>query len=82
MGNTSQKSDGLEEKFFEDYVANRTKSRKHYKPSFLEKDRPDKDLREGSTPTESIGTEEEEEEEGEKDRILMQLKKTQAHVSI
>ena len=82
MGNTSQKSDGIEEKIFEDYVANRTKSRKHYKPSFLEKDRPDKDLREGSKPTESIGTEEEEEEEGEKDRILMQLKKTQAHVSI
>ena len=72
----------LKKKFLDDNVANRTKSRKHYKPSFLEKDRPDKDLREGSKPTESIGIEEEEEEEGEKDRILMQLKKTQAHVSI
>ena len=66
----------LKKKVLEDNVANRTKSRKHYKPSFLEKDHPDKDLREGCKPTESRGTKEEE------DRILMQLKKTQAHVSI
>ena len=71
----------LKKKFLDDNVANRTKSRKHYKPSFLEKDHLDKDLREGSKPTESRGTKEEEEEE-EEDRILMQLKKTQAHMSL
>ena len=71
----------LKKKVLDDNVANRTKSRKHYKPSFLEKDHLDKDLREGSKPTESRGTKEEEEEE-EEDRILMQLKKTQAHMSL
>ena len=70
----------LKKKVLDDNVANRTKSRKHYKPSFLEKDHLDKDLREGSKPTESRGTKEEEEEE--EDRILMQLKKTQAHMSL
>ena len=74
----------MKKKVLDDNVANRTKSRKHYKPSFLEKDHLDKDLREGSKPTESRGTkeEEEEEEEEEEDRILMQLKKTQAHMSL
>ena len=71
----------LKKKVLDDNVANRTKSRKHYKPSFLEKDHLDKDLREGSKPTKSRGTKEEEEEE-EEDRILMQLKKTQAHMSL
>ena len=71
----------MKKKVLDDNVANRTKSRKHYKPSFLEKDHLDKDLREGSKPTESRGTKEEEEEE-EEDRILMQLKKTQAHMSL
>ena len=66
----------LKKKVLDDNVANRTKSRKHYKPSFLEKDHLDKDLREGCKPTESRGTKEEE------DRILMQLKKTQAHMSL
>ena len=70
----------MKKKVLDDNVANRTKSRKHYKPSFLEKDHLDKDLREGSKPTESRGTKEEEEEE--EDRILMQLKKTQAHMSL
>ena len=51
-------------------------SGKHYKESFLEKDHPSKDLREGSKPTEPRGKEEEE------DRVLMQLKKIQAHVSV
>ena len=74
----------LKKRVLEKNVANITRSGKHYKPSFLEKDHLDKDLREGSKPTESRGTkeEEEEEEEEEEDRILMQLKKTQAHMSL
>ena len=57
-------------------MANITRSGKHYKPSFLEKDHLGRDLAEASKPTKPKGKEEEE------DRVLMQLKKTQAHVSI
>ena len=71
MGNTSQRSDGIE-----DNVANITRSRKHYKASFLEKDHPSRDLGEGSKPTKPKGDKEEE------DRVLMQSKKTQAHVFV
>ncbi|KAL0015555.1 hypothetical protein SO802_002624 [Lithocarpus litseifolius] len=67
----------LKKRILEDNVAN-TRSGKHYKPSFLEKDHPCKDLGEGSKPMEPRGKEDKEEE----DRVLMQLKKTQAHVSI
>ena len=49
MGNTSQSGNGIEEKSFG--VANITRSGKHYKPSFLEKDHPARDLEEGSKPT-------------------------------
>ena len=52
-------------------------SGKPYKESFLEKDHPSMDLGEGSKPTKPRGKEEEEE-----DRVLMQLKKIQAHVSV
>ena len=62
----------------ENNVANITRSGKHYKPSFLEKDHPGRDIREGSKPTEPKGKEEKEEE----DQVLTQLKKTQAYVSI
>ena len=62
----------------EDNVANITRSGKHYKPSFLEKDHLGRDLGEGSKPTEPRGKGDKEEE----DRVLMQLKKTQAHVYI
>ena len=73
MGNTSQKSDGIE-----DNVANITRSGKHYKPSFLEKDHLGRYRGEGSKPTKPRGKEDKE----EVDRVLMQLKKTQAHVSV
>ena len=59
-------------------MTNITRSGKHYKPSFLEKDHPSRDIGEGSEPTATKGKEEKEEE----DRVLTQLKKTQAHVSI
>jgi len=68
----------LKKKALEDNVANITRSRKHYKPSFLEKDHPGRNIGEGSKPTELKGKEEKEEE----DRVLTKLKKTQAHVSV
>ena len=55
-----------------------TRSGKHYKPSFLERDHPGRGLGEGSKPMEPKGKEENEEE----DRVLMLLKKTKAHVSV
>ena len=64
----------LKKKVLEDNVASITRSGKHYKP--LENDHPGRDLKEGSKPTEPRGKEEEE------DRVLIQLKKTQAHVSV
>ena len=62
----------------EDNVANITRSGKHYKPSFLEKDHLGRDLGEGSKSTEPRGKEDKEAE----NRVLIQLKKTQAHVSV
>ena len=59
-------------------MANITRSWKHYKPSFLEKDHLGGDIGEGSKPMEHKGKEDKEEE----DRVLTQLKKTQAHVSV
>ena len=69
----------LKKRVLEDNVANITRSGKHYKPSFLGNDHPGRDLEEGSKPTEPKGREEKEEEE---DRVLMQLKKTQAYVFV
>ena len=66
----------LKKRVLEDNVANITRSGKHYKPSFLEKDHLGRDLAEPSKPTKPKGKEEEE------DRVLMQLKKTQAHVFV
>jgi len=60
----------LKKRVLEDNVANITRSGKHYKPSFLEKDHPSRDLGEESKPTKPRGKEEEE------DRVLIQLKKT------
>ena len=68
----------LKKRVLEDNVANIIRSGKHYKPSFLEKDHPGRDLGEGSKTSELKGKEDKEEE----DRVLMQLKKTQANVSI
>ena len=68
----------LKKMIMEDKVANITRSGKHYKPSFLEKDHLGRDLGEGSKPMEPRGKEDKDEE----DRDLMQLKKTQAYVSI
>ena len=68
----------MKKRVFEDNVANITRSGKHYKPYFLEKDHLGRDLGEGSKPTEPRGNEEKEEE----DRVLMQLKNTQAHVFV
>ena len=56
----------LKKRIMENNVANITRSGKHYKPSFLEKDHPGRDIREGSKPTEPKGKEEKEEE----DRVL------------
>ena len=60
----------LKKRVLEDNVANITRSGKHNKPSFLEKDHLGRDLGEVSKPTEPKGDKEEE------DRVLMQLKKT------
>ena len=56
----------LKKRVIKDNVANITKSGKHYKPSFLEKDHLGGDIGEGSKPMEPKGKEEEEEE----DRVL------------
>ena len=63
----------------DDNVANITRSGKHYKPSFLEKDHPGGDLGERSKPTDPKGREDKEEEE---DKVLTQLNKTQVFVSV
>ena len=42
----------LKKRVMEDNVANITRSGKHYKPSFLEKDHPGRDIGEGLKPTE------------------------------
>ena len=68
----------LKKSVLEDNVANITRSGKHYKPSFLEKDHLGRNMQEGTKPVEPKGKEEKEEE----DKVLTQLKKTQAHVSM
>ena len=68
----------LKKRVLEDNVANITRSGKHYKPSFLDNDHLGRDLGEGSKPIEPRRKEDKEEE----DRVLMQLKNTQAHVSL
>ena len=68
----------LKKMVLEDNVANIARSGKRYKPSFMENDHLGRDLGEGSMPTEPRGKEDKEEE----DRVLIQLKKTQAHVSV
>ena len=65
----------LKKGIIEDNVANITRIGKHYRPAFLEKDRPSKDIGEGSKSTEP-------KEKEEEDQVLTQLKKTQAHVSV
>ena len=47
----------LEKRVLEDNISNITRSGKHYKPSFLEKDHLGRDLGEGSKPTEPKGKE-------------------------
>ena len=68
----------LKKRVLENNVANITRSGKHYKSSFLENDHPGRELGERSKPTELKGKEDKKEE----DRVLMQLKKTQAHVFV
>ena len=68
----------LKKRVLEDNVANITRSWKHYKPSFLKKDHLGRNMEEGSKLVEPKWKEEKE----EKDRVLTQLKKTQAYVSI
>ena len=68
----------LKKGVMEDNVANITRSGKHYKPSFLEKDHTSRDIGETSKSMEPKGKEEKEEE----DQVLTQLKKTQARVSV
>ena len=65
----------LKKEVMEDNVANITRSGKHYKLSFLEKDHPGRNIGEASKPTEP-------KEKEEEDQVLIQLKKTQAHVSV
>ena len=50
-----------------DNVANITRIGKHYKPSFLEKDHPSRDIGEGSKPTKP-------KEKEKEDQVLTQLK--------
>ena len=47
----------LKKRVIEDNVANITRSGKHYKPSFLEKDHSGRDIGEGSKPIEPKGRE-------------------------
>ena len=61
----------MKKRVLEDNVANITRSGKHYKPSFLEKDYLGRDIGERSKPTKPKGKEEKEEE----DRVLTRLKK-------
>ena len=68
----------IKKRVIEDNMANIMRSGKHYKPFFLEKYQSGRDIGEGSKPTEPKEKEENEEE----DRVLTQLKKTQAHVSV
>ena len=62
----------LKKRVIEDNVANITGSRKHYKPSFFEKDHLGRDMGEGSKPTKPKGKEEKKQEY----QILTKLKKT------
>jgi len=55
----------LKKRVLEDNISNITRSGKHYKPSFLEKDHLSRDLGEGSKPTEP------KEDKEEEDRVLM-----------
>ena len=68
----------LEKSIVKENVASITRSRKYYKPSFLERGYLDRDIREGSKPTKLKVKEEKEEE----DRVLTQLKKNQAYVPV
>ena len=63
----------LKKRVLKDNVANITRSGKHYKLSFLEKDPLGRNTGEGSKLTELKGKE----EKKEKDKDLTQLKKTQ-----
>jgi len=53
----------MKRRVIEDNVVNITRSGKHYKPSFIEKDHPSRDIGEGSKPMEPKGKEEKEEED-------------------
>ena len=53
----------LKKRVLEDNVANITRIGKHYKPSFLEKGHPDRNMGEGSKPMKLKGKEEKEEED-------------------
>ena len=68
----------LKKRIVENNVANITRSGKHYKPSFLERDHLGRDIGQGFKPTKPKGKED---KEGE-DKVLTQLKKTQAQVSV
>ena len=68
----------LKKGILEDDVANITRSKKHYKLSFLEKDHPGRNVEEGSK---LIGLNVKEEKE-EEDRVLTKIKNTQAHVMV
>lgn len=53
----------LKKRVIKDNVANITRSGKHYKPSFLERDHLGRDIEEESKPTEPKAKEEKEEKE-------------------
>ena len=63
MGDTSQRDNRDEEKSHEGDVANITRSGKHYKPSFLEKEHLGRNIGEDSKPMEHKGKVEKEEED-------------------
>ena len=68
----------LKKRIMENNMANITKSGKHYKPSFFERDHLGKDIGEGFKPMKPKGKKD---KEGE-DRVLTQLKKSQAQMFV
>ena len=78
MGNTSQMSDEIREKCFGGQCSKYDQEWEALQAILFGKDHLGRDLGEGYKPMEPKGKEDKE----EKDRVLMQLKKTQAYVSV
>ena len=79
MGNTSQGCDEIKENGLGRQYNKHHQEWEVVQTILLEKDHPGRDLGEGSKPMEPRGKQDKKEEE---DRVLMKLKKTQAHMSV